>query len=243
MSDADVMSPVPAAVAPPLADPVRSPAPGRALAARALLAVGCSQGRTGTLFEVHARTVRRMVAADVTDTRDDAGAVEHARTCLEETARRGSTAKERAAAIAWLERDAPVAEAPIGRHPHRAPARRSVTGHYLKRPATQKAATRSPRANHVGADDMIQPEPTLPAPSLTTAGLAPEQLADVARRQQRILHCSALTEYVLAAEPQGGQLFTLREALRALQADIMEAARTSSTILEQAGGGRSALHR
>jgi hypothetical protein len=56
------------------------------------------------------------------------------------------------------------------------------------------------------------------------------------RQQQRILHRSALIDYVLAAERQRGQTLTLGEALAELLADISEAARTIGTLLQTATG-------
>lgn len=76
-----------------------------------------------------------MAQTNLTDARQGPRTVDHARACLEETARRGSTAKERATAIAWLQQNAHYAEMPIGQHPHRAPTGRSLTGQYLKRAA------------------------------------------------------------------------------------------------------------
>ena len=55
------------------------------------------------------------------------------------------------------------------------------------------------------------------------------------RQQQRILHRSALIDYVLAAERQRGQTFTLGDALAELLADITEA-RTIGTLLQTASG-------
>jgi len=56
------------------------------------------------------------------------------------------------------------------------------------------------------------------------------------RQQQRILQRSALIDYVLAAERQRGQTFTLGDALAELLADITEAARTIGTLLQTATG-------
>jgi hypothetical protein len=56
------------------------------------------------------------------------------------------------------------------------------------------------------------------------------------RQQQRMLHRSALIDYVLAAERQRGQTLTLGDALAELLADITEAARTIGTLLQTATG-------
>ena len=58
------------------------------------------------------------------------------------------------------------------------------------------------------------------------------------RQQQRIVHRSALMDYVIAAEKRSGQPLTLGDALAELLADITEAARTIGTILQAAGNGR-----
>jgi hypothetical protein len=70
--------------------------PGRALAARALLAgPDCSQQRVSHLLGVSRRTIGRMAAADLSTALRDPQLLEIARTCLAETASRGSTAEER----------------------------------------------------------------------------------------------------------------------------------------------------
>ena len=58
------------------------------------------------------------------------------------------------------------------------------------------------------------------------------QLDALRRQQQRILHRSALIDYVLAAERQRGQTLTMGDALTELLADITDAARTIGTILQ-----------
>jgi hypothetical protein len=57
-------------------------------------------------------------------------------------------------------------------------------------------------------------------------------------QQQRILHRSALIDYVLAAERQRGQTLTIAigDALSELLADISEAARTIGTLLQTTTG-------
>ena len=66
------------------------------------------------------------------------------------------------------------------------------------------------------------------APALLT------QLEALRRQQQRILHRSALIDYVLAAEKRGGEPLVMGDALAELLADITEAARTIGTILQTA---------
>ena len=73
----------------------------------------------------------------------------------------------------------------------------------------------------------------------TPGALAPAPLAQVdtlRRPQQRILHRSALIDYVLAAEKRGGVPFTMGDAPAELLADITEAARTIGTLLQTANG-------
>ena len=80
-------------------------------------------------------------------------------------------------------------------------------------------------------------------PTTVTADHAPAPLTQVdalRRQQQRILHRSALIDYVLAAEKQGGETLTMGDALAELLADITEAARTIGTILQQVGDRRKA---
>jgi hypothetical protein len=51
------------------------------------------------------------------------------------------------------------------------------------------------------------------------------------RQQQRIVHRTALVEYVLTAEQRNGARLTLGDALTELLTDVSEAARTIGTIL------------
>ncbi len=81
--------------------------------------------------------------------------------------------------------------------------------------------------------------PTTGTPGLHAASLT--QLDALRRQQQRILHRSALIDYVLAAEKRGGEPLTMGDALAELLADITEAARTIGTILQAAGHGRTGL--
>ena len=88
------------------------------------------------------------------------------------------------------------------------------------------------------ADVTLAPAP----PAVTTVCAAPPappslpQVDALRRQQQRILHRSALVDYVLAAERQRGQTLTPGEALAELLADITEAARTIGTLLQTTTG-------
>ena len=82
--------------------------PGRELAVRALLAgADCLQQRVSDLLGVSRRTIGRMADADLSAMLRDPQALEGARTCLADTASRGSTAEEREAAVAWLRERGP----------------------------------------------------------------------------------------------------------------------------------------
>ena len=91
------------------------------------------------------------------------------------------------------------------------------------------------RPTHTGAHRNGSATPT----TATASPHAPAPLTqlDALRRQQRrILHRSALIDYVLAAERQSGQTLTMGDALAELLADITEAARTIGTLLQTATG-------
>jgi len=62
------------------------------------------------------------------------------------------------------------------------------------------------------------------------------QVEALRRQQQRILHRTALIDYVLAAETRGGGPLTMGDALAELLADITEAARAVGTLLQTANG-------
>jgi hypothetical protein len=62
------------------------------------------------------------------------------------------------------------------------------------------------------------------------------QVEALRRQQQRILHRSALIDYVLAAEKRGGGTLTMDDGLAELLADITEAAGTIGTLLQTATG-------
>jgi hypothetical protein len=77
---------------------------GRELAARALLAgPDGSPQRVSDLLDVSAPMIRRMADADCTPALRDPQILEGARTCLAETADRGSSVEEREAAVVWLQ--------------------------------------------------------------------------------------------------------------------------------------------
>ena len=61
---------------------------------------------------------------------------------------------------------------------------------------------------------------------------APLTPVEALRRQQRILHRSAVIDYVLAAETRGGGPLTMGDALAELLADVTEAARTIGILLQ-----------
>jgi hypothetical protein len=63
------------------------------------------------------------------------------------------------------------------------------------------------------------------------------------RQQQRILHCSALIDYVQTAEQRGGEPLRMGDALAELLADISEAARTIGTLRRPRTGDLTATHR
>ena len=62
------------------------------------------------------------------------------------------------------------------------------------------------------------------------------QVEALRRQQQRILHRSALIDYVPAAETRGGGPLTMGDALAELLADITEAARTIGALLQPTTG-------
>jgi hypothetical protein len=195
--------------------------PGRELAARALLAgPGMSQQRVSDLLGVSRRTIGRMAEADCTTALRDPQVLEGARTCLAETARRGSTAEERAAAGAWLEAaardDHQVARAPAARRPA-VPRSKAV-------PRPSRNGT--PRNGSVTATAPHAPQ--APPPLI--------QVEALRRQQQRILHRSALIAYVLTADQRSGGPLTMGDALAELLADITEAAHTIGTLLPTVTG-------
>ena len=194
--------------------------PGRELAVRALLAgPGVSQQRVSDLLGVSRRTIGRMAEADLSTAVRDPQVLEGARTCLAETASRGITVEERAAAGAWLEAAArdghPVARAPAARRPA-GPRSKAVP---------RPSRTGTPRTGSVTATAPPAPPPLL-------------QVDALRRQQQRILHRSELGEYVLATATRGGEPLTMGEALADLLGDITDAARTIGTILQAGGNGR-----
>jgi hypothetical protein len=188
--------------------------PGRELAARALLAgPDGSQQRVSDLLGVSRRTIGRMAEADCTPALRDPQGLEAARTCLAETASRGSTVEERAAATAWLQ---------AARDAHQV-----ARGQASRRPAARRPRRRP--ARHVARENLSKPD--------IAAALRP-QVDALRRQQQRIAHRTALIHYVLAAEKQSGQTLTVGDALAELLEDITEAAHTIGTILQAVGNGR-----
>jgi hypothetical protein len=200
---------------------------GRELAVRALLAAGCVQQRVAELLDTSRRSVGRMVEADVTAALRDADVVAQARTCLADTASRGSTDEEREAAEAWLVhalRD----DQQVAQFHQRISVRRPA--------ATARVAIRA--GTRHGGGTVKRPAATPATPGPPPAVFAHDQLDTLTRQQQRILHRSALIDYVLTAERQSGQTLTMGDALVELLADITEAACTIGTIPQTAGRGR-----
>jgi hypothetical protein len=220
----------------------------KALAARALLATpDGTQQRVSDLLGVSRRTIGRLAEADFSAALRDKQVLDDARTYLQDTASRGSTAAERAAAAAWLEEAA--------REEHQVPvtqaATKPVVEHHVERtPAATTPPVSSPVVNPTPRGLARRPDHTTarrnastPSPATTlpveagTGVPTPEPLPPIdalRRQQQRILHRSALIDYVLAAEKRGGETVTMGDALAELLADITEAARTIGTILQTA---------
>jgi hypothetical protein len=197
-------------------DPTPVSAPGRDLAARALLAAACTQQRVSTLLETSRRSVGRDVDNDLRSIRQDAGVVAEARAVLAESARRGSTVEEREAAERWLAQARPTHQA-VETTTRRPPPRRSM-------PRGPKAAStpagRSPNGR-----------------SPTTPRLPIEALE---RQRQRILHRTQLIEYVLTAEQRNGGMLTLGDALAELLQDITDAARAIGALVQPLAPSRRA---
>ena len=195
--------------------------PGRELAARALLAgPDCSQQRVSDLLGVSRRTIGRMAEADLTTALRDPQVLEGARTCLAETASRGSTAEERDGG----------GRVAAGRRPatntRSRGCRRHAAGPRRTRPRAAASPSRRPtRAAPADGSGRQRPPRAPPAPPPLP------QVDALRRQQQRILHRSALIDYVLAAEKRGGGPLTMGDALAELLADITEAARTIGTLL------------
>ena len=193
--------------------------PARELAVRALLAgADCLQQRASDLLGVSRRTIGRLADADLSEVLRDPQAVEGARTCLEETANRGSTAEERQAAQAWLQQAA--------RNEHQVAGVQALR---RRRPGPRPGAGRRP-VRH-GANGNGRATATTPPPCPAVAASLP-QVEALRRQQQRILHRSALVDYVLTAESRNGGPLTMGDALGELLADIIEAAHTIGTVLQ-----------
>jgi hypothetical protein len=167
---------------------------GRELAARALLAGPAgSQQQVSDLLGVSRRTVGRLADVDRTTAVRDPQVLEAARTCLAETASRGSTAEERAAAVAWLQEAARDERQIVRVQASRQPAaRRPGAGRRLTRTCAKPTGAASPTA-----------APHVPP-------LSP-QVEALRRQQQRILHRTALIAYVLTAEQRNGGPLTMRK--------------------------------
>ena len=224
-----------------------------ALALRALLGGTCSQQRVAELFGTSRRTVGRLADGEYAPALRDPQALERARTCLEATAGRGSTAAERTAAGTWLTaaaRDAHHAEVTASRHSHplerpvpAAAAPRPVSparGRKARRPARRAARTGARR----GGDTKVTQCVTLVPDAVNTqrsmdgaAGVFPVEA--LRRQQQRILHHSAIVNYILMAEQRGGAPRCSADALAELLSDITEAAQTIGTFLPTTNGARA----
>jgi hypothetical protein len=222
---------------PPAVTPDRAPDGPMpdALALRALLGGTCSQQRVAELFGTSRRTVGRLADGEYAPALRDPQALERARTCLEATAARGSTAAERTAAGTWLTaaaRDAHHAEVTASRHVHpperpvpkTAAARASRLLRNVKVTAAHVRRSSRPGARRAaGPDDPPAPAPRIPVEALR-------------RQQQRILHHSAIVNYILLAEQRGGAPQTPWAALGELISDITEAAQTIGTFLPTTNG-------
>jgi hypothetical protein len=157
----------------------------------------------------------------------DPQALEGARTCLEDTASRGSTEEERQTALAWLENVVRDED-----HAARAQAlRRRPPG---PRPGTGRRPSRTNGANGHGHGNGRAAAPTTTTSSTTEGAASLPPIEALQRQQQRILHRSALVDYVLTAETRNGGPLTMGDALAELLADITEAARTIGTLLQTA---------
>jgi hypothetical protein len=164
----------------------------RGLAARALQrGAGCTQQRASALLGVSRRQIGRETdAAPVTVP----SVVQGARTWLAETVGRGSTAEERDAATAWLQA--------ASRDEHQSaqvPASRRSAAH-------RHGAVRRPSGNGAHRHGSATATAPHPPPPLI-------QIDALRRQQQRILHRSALIDYVLTAETRGGGPLTMGDAL------------------------------
>jgi hypothetical protein len=190
-------------------DPPTVSAPGRDLAARALVAgAACTQQRVSDLLETSRRSVGRAIKSDLAAALHDAAVIAEARTVLAQSARRGSTAEEREAADTWL-----------AQAPHLPPRGPKPSANGRPRLGPTEANARSHGRRHKSA----------PTP-VARPGLALEHIHALTAQQQRIerrtlvLGCAVGT---VDAAP-------LREALTDLLADITEAARTIGRIVSQA---------
>ena len=160
-----------------------------------------------------------MADADLSTALRDPQLLEGARTCLAETADRGSTAEEREAAIAWLQEPA--------RGDTRSPRVQALRRRPLRPTGAGRRPCRTGGAHRTGAATPTT-APHAPPPPL--------QVEALRRQQRRILHRSALVDYVLAAETRGCGPLTMGDGLAELLADITEAARTIGALLQPTTG-------
>lgn len=183
-------------------------APGRDLAARALLA-GCTQQRVSALLETSRRSVGRAAETDLAAALQDPAVVAEARTVLADSARRGSSAEERDAAETWL------AEALREERAIESTSRRTTSGRAKKKSVPKGVSTATQRPNN---------RTPPPAPPLA-------QLDVFECQQERIRHRTQVIAYVLTTEHRNGSALTLGDALTELLADINDAVQTIGTIL------------
>jgi hypothetical protein len=180
----------------------------RNVAIHALLAgAHCTQARTALLLKTSRRSVGRAATTDVRTALRDDRIVAQVQQLLADSADHGSTAKEREDAETWLTR---------GRHDDHqvepVPRRRGRP----PKAVTMKAASRAKNGRrHMENGN----------------SWSPTSLEVLQRQQQRILHRTALLEYVLTAEQRNGARLALGDALTELLTDISEAARAIGTIL------------
>jgi hypothetical protein len=187
------METVEAPLSPPIAaiagrETVRHTGMPKALAARALLGAECSQQRAADLIGSNRRTLGRMVETDLTTALRNPQALERARTCLEDTAGRGSTAEERAAAVAWLTvaaRDEHQVEAkPVAVTPRVSTSRPRKARGPARRP-TRTAVTRHGAATSTTNTSRPDAAPRPPA-ALSPAACTRDQMDGCGRLHRRI---------------------------------------------------------
>jgi hypothetical protein len=234
---------------PPDRETVRQIHLPKALAVRGLIGGGCLQQRVSDLLGVSRRTIGRLADADCSIALHDPQLLEGARTCLEDTVRRGSTVEEREAAAAWLreaardEHQVEVKSLGNGHQPERTVPKAVAVKPLVSISRNRKARVHAHRPTRNGAPRNGSGNPQkVPPGNLTARAVIPDPPAPaplihvddvdaLRRQQQRILHRSALITYVLAAETRTGAPLTLGDTLAELLEDIAEAARTIGTLL------------